>query len=108
MAVKHIVMWNVQGDSAEEKQRTAGLVKTEFEALCGEIPGLLFLEVGIDTSRIDYACDLVLYTVFDSQEALTAYRTHPAHLRLRDELGDLRIARHQVDYAATWPAEVLR
>jgi hypothetical protein len=61
---------------------------------------LMVLEVGIDGSHVDYACDVVLYSVFDSQDALTAYAMHPAHLRVREELGDIRSSRHQVDYAA--------
>jgi hypothetical protein len=32
------------------------------------------------------------------RRAARAYATHPEHLRVRAELGDLRIARHQVDY----------
>ncbi|WP_371131970.1 Dabb family protein [Pseudomonas yamanorum] len=43
----------------------------------------------------------MLYSEFDSQEALAAYATHPEHLRVKRELGDCRIARHQVDYVAT-------
>ncbi len=99
MPVKHIVMWDLRGDSAEEKAQAATLVRAKFEALVGVIPGLLHLEIGIDHSCIDYACDVALYSVFDSQESLSAYATHPAHLRVRDEVGDLRISRHQVDYA---------
>ena len=61
-------------------------------------PGLLHLEVGIDHSRIDYACDVVLVTEFASRAALAGYAEHPEHLRVRRALGDLRTARHQVDY----------
>ena len=63
------------------------------------IPGLLHLEIGVDSSRVDYACDVVLFSEFESQQALDAYATHPEHLRVKRELGDLRVARHQVDYA---------
>jgi hypothetical protein len=41
---------------------------------------------------------VVLYSEFESQQALDAYAVHPAHLRVRNELEGLRIARHQVDY----------
>jgi heme-degrading monooxygenase HmoA len=98
--IKHIVMWNVRGDDAATRARHIALVKTEFESLRGQVPGLLHLEVGVDESRIDYACDVVLYTEFESREALAAYAEHPEHLRVRRALGDLRIARHQVDYEA--------
>ncbi|WP_284945414.1 Dabb family protein [Acidisoma cladoniae] len=97
--IKHIVMWNVSGDSPDEKGRSAIRVKHAFEGLRGKIPGLLHLEVGIDISRISYACDVVLYSEFADAAALTAYAQHPAHLDVRDQLEGIRIARHQVDYA---------
>jgi len=66
--------------------------------LRGKIPGLTQLEIGVDASRVDYACDVVLYLELDSQAALDAYAIHPEYVRVKDELTDLRIARHQVDY----------
>jgi heme-degrading monooxygenase HmoA len=96
--IKHIVMWNVRGDDVASRARNIALVKAEFESLRGRIPGLLHLEVGVDDSRIDYACDVVLVTEFESRAALAAYAEHPEHLRVRRALGDLRSARHQVDY----------
>ena len=98
--LKHIVMWNVRGDDAPTRARHIAQVKAAFESLRGRVPGLLQLEVGVDESRIDYACDVVLYTEFDSRAALAAYAEHPEHLRVKRALGDLRIARHQVDYDA--------
>jgi len=96
--IKHIVMWNVSGGDAEARARNIGVLKAEFESLRGHVPGLLHLEVGVDESRIDYACDVVLYTEFTSREALAAYAQNAEHLRVRRTLGDMRIARHQVDY----------
>ena len=98
--IKHIVMWNVRGDDAATRARNLALLKSEFESLRGRIPGLLYLEVGVDDSRIDYACDVVLYTEFESRQALADYGQHPEHLRVRQVLGDLRSTRHQVDYEA--------
>jgi hypothetical protein len=97
--IKHIVMWNVCGRTAEEKMRAATDLKRRFEGLAGQIPGLMHLEVGIDISRVSYACDVVLYSEFEDQTALTAYADHPAHLAVREALKDVRVARHQVDYA---------
>ncbi|TCM50734.1 stress responsive alpha/beta barrel protein [Rhizobium sp. PP-F2F-G48] len=96
--IKHIVMWDVRGETAEEKLSTAAVVKAKFEALAGIIPGLRTLEIGIDISRISYACDVVLYSEFDSIDALNSYADHPEHQRVKAELEGLRIARHQVDY----------
>jgi hypothetical protein len=99
--IKHIVMWNVQGDTPAQRQANRQLIQSEFEGLRGHIPGMLHVEVGIDHSRVDYACDVVLYTEFDSQESLDAYASHPAHLRVKQTLGSVRIARHQVDFVST-------
>lgn len=96
--IKHIVMWNIRGDSPEEKNRGAWHLKRGFESLRGAIPGLLHIEVGIDSSRIDYACDVVLYSEFVDQAALDAYATHAEHARVKRELVDWRTTRYQVDY----------
>ena len=99
--IRHIVMWNLAGDTPQAKQRNIEQLKQSFLRLKEEIPGLRHLEIGVDTSHVDYACDVVLYSEFDSQAALDAYATHPAHLRVKSEIGDMRIARHQVDYAVS-------
>ena len=99
--IKHIVMWNMAGDTEADRREAAEFLRSRFEALRGEVPGLLHIEVGLDHSRVDYACDVVLYSEFENQEALDAYATHPAHLRVKGELGQMRIARFQVDYAVT-------
>jgi len=101
MKVRHIVMWNVAGlRGSPEHQANLLKLKQVFEdlALHGAIPGLLRLEVGLDLSAVDYACDAVLLSEFASAEALHAYQQHPAHTAARQQLGDMRIARHQVDY----------
>ncbi|TBU74651.1 stress responsive protein [Pseudomonas daroniae] len=96
--VKHIVMWNLSGDTEQERTTNIQKLKNAFEEIRSEIPGLRLLEIGVDFSKVDYACDVVLYSEFDSVEALEGYASHPAHLRVREELGTVRIARHQVDY----------
>jgi hypothetical protein len=98
--IKHIVMWNIRGDTPAEKAQGIETLKRSFASLRGQIPGLIHLEIGVDSSRIDYACDVVLYSEFESQAALDAYCSHPEHLRVKNELTDVRTARHQVDYAA--------
>ena len=98
MEVGHIVMWRVAGATAAERSRNCMTIRNAFEGLRDRIPGLLELEVGIDTSRVDYACDVVLFSEFTDHAALAAYATHPEHLRVREALGDLRIGRFQVDY----------
>ncbi|EUB84699.1 Dabb family protein [Pseudomonas sp. GM30] len=99
--VKHIVMWNLKGRNDAERHQAARQIKASFDSLLGRIPGMTHLEIGVDFSRIEYACDVVLYSEFVSREALENYAVHPEHLRVKQELGDLRIARYQVDYCST-------
>jgi len=96
--IKHIVMWKVKGSTPEEKREGVRRIQAAFDGVVGVIPGLLALEVGADVSRIEYACDVVLYSEFESRQALESYATHPEHLRIKRDLADVRIARHQVDY----------
>lgn len=96
--IKHIVMWNVRGDTPEEKRVAALDIKLRFENLRDQIPGLITMEIGIDQSAVSYACDVVLYSEFADAKSLAAYAEHPAHLQVRDELKDIRTARYQVDY----------
>jgi heme-degrading monooxygenase HmoA len=96
--IRHIVMWNVRGETGEAKAANVARLRASFHSLRGRVPGLLHIEVGADTSGAEYACDVVLVSEFESQAALDAYATHPEHLRVKNEIGEMRIARHQVDY----------
>ena len=96
--IRHIVMWRVHGDTPEQRDQARMKVKSSFESLRGSIPGMRHLEIGLDSSNIDYACDVVLLTDFETRQALEDYAIHPEHLRVRDELVGVRTSRHQVDY----------
>lgn len=98
--IKHIVMWNLRGTTPDEKADSVRRVRAAFDGLQALIPGLTALEIGVDVSGIDYACDVVLYSEFESREALDSYAIHPEHLRVKRELADLRITRYQLDYLA--------
>jgi hypothetical protein len=96
--IKHIVMWTVTGQTKEERADAIHKVKSAFNGIVGIVPGLVKVEVGVDISRIDYACDVVLYSEFESKAALENYATHPAHLKIKEDLTGVRVGRYQVDY----------
>ncbi|RYY60380.1 MAG: Dabb family protein, partial [Comamonadaceae bacterium] len=75
--IRHVVMWNVRGATPAEKARSCSTLRASFHSLRGKVPGLLHLEIGVDSSGADYACDVVLVSDFASQAALDAYGTHP-------------------------------
>ena len=108
--IRHIVMWRVAGETPEDRAAARQKVKAAFEGLKGRIEGMTHIEIGLDVSAVDYACDVVLVTEFANEADLEAYARHPAHLKVREELGQLRIARFQVDYpvAGAEPAEGAR
>ena len=60
--IRHIVMWKLAGDTPLSKQRNVERLTQSFLSLRGRIPGLLHLEIGVDSSGVDYACDVVLYS----------------------------------------------
>jgi heme-degrading monooxygenase HmoA len=97
--IKHIVMWKLKTEAeGAVKAANAKRVKLELEALNGHIPGMIKLEVGIDISQTDASYDVVLYSEFDSREALAAYHHHPLHVAVAPFIGAVREQRVLVDY----------
>ncbi len=97
--IKHIVMWRLKPEAEGADAATnARRVKTALESLRGRIPGVLAIEVGIDVERSSAAFDVVLYSEFESREALAAYQTHPEHARVAEFIGRIRQDRAVVDY----------
>ena len=97
--IKHIVMWKLK-DFAEgaAKAENALKVKASLEGLNGRIEGLRLLEVGLNTNDTPAACDIVLYSEFDSAEDLKKYQNHPAHLKAGEIVGKVAFERKTVDY----------
>ncbi len=92
--IKHIVMWRIN----EPFQENALRIKEALEGLNGQIPGLLRLEVGIDVSRESESADVVLYSEFETRQALEAYQNHPAHALVVPVVKAVRTERRVVDY----------
>jgi len=96
--IKHIVMWRF-ADHAEgaDKATNLQIVRDRLAALDGLVPGLRKLEPVIpDALEHDY--DLVLYSEFDSVEALKAYAVHPDHQAVAGFIAKVRTERACVDY----------
>lgn len=97
--IKHIVMWKLKERAlGNKKEKNALLIKEKLEALNGKIPGLLKLEVGIDFSQTPDSSDIVLYSEFESREALNNYQSHPEHKAIIPFVSEAREERRVVDY----------
>lgn len=97
--IKHIVQWKLH-DHAEgnSKEINAQKAKQVLESLNGKVPGLIRLEVGIDFSCTESSSDLVLYSEFETREALEEYPSHPEHLALKPFIEAIRCERRMIDY----------
>ena len=97
--INHIVVWKLK-DEAEgnTKAVNARLIQEKLEALKGVIPGLVSLEVGINTNPKETAADVVLRSVHESWAALDAYQVHPQHKAAGDFIGKVREDRRCVDW----------
>ncbi len=97
--IKHIVMWTF-ADEAEGADKATNLtvVRDRLAALHGLVPGILTLEPVIPVDPFEHSYDLVLYSEFESPEALKAYATHPDHVAVAGLIKAVATARVCVDY----------
>lgn len=81
--VRHVMMWKVRS-GAEDSGAILRIVKKELESLCGIVEGLESVRVSIFPYPSSSA-DAMVECVFDSPEALAAYKAHPAHLAVANK-----------------------
>ncbi len=97
--VKHIVMWKLKNNAyGNTKEENALHIKNQLEALNGNIPGLLKLEVGIDFLHSSDSADIALYAELENREALQVYQEHPLHKAIMPFVAEAREWRISVDY----------
>ena len=97
--IKHIVFWRLK-DSAHgnNKATNARLIQAKIEALRGQIPGLLHIELGINVVMTDSSSDIVLYSEFTSLETLKGYQVHPLHQAIVPFVAEAQLERRVVDF----------
>jgi heme-degrading monooxygenase HmoA len=97
--IKHIVMWKLK-DFAEGSDRAANAakMKNKLDACANLVPGIRKFEVALAQPGLEATYDVVLYSEFDSKEALDAYADHPTHQAIKPFIGAVREARQCMDY----------
>ena len=74
--VKHIILWKLQEEYNNIKIKEA--IKNSLEGLVGKIPGLV--EIKVETEGLSSStADVMLYSVFENEQALKEYAIHPEH-----------------------------
>jgi quinol monooxygenase YgiN len=85
------------------KAANAVRIKQLLESLRDRIPGLLKIEVGIDTSASETSADVVLLSEFADLDALEGYQRHPLHAQMKPEIGNMTAERRVVDHKIEAP-----
>lgn len=96
--VKHIVFWKLKDEAnGMNKEANAAAIKQKLEDLNGKIEGCLKLEVGFDFLHSAESADVVLYSEFESKEALDFYANHPLHKAVMPFIAEARSERRVID-----------
>lgn len=93
--LKHIVLFKFR--EGADKEGNIDKVKSMLEALPSNISEIEFFEVGLNFQS-NGSHDLVLYSEFDSQDALFRYQKHPEHVKVVDYVGRVCESRIVADY----------
>jgi len=94
--LRHVVMWRFK--PGVDREAAFASVKRELEALRGQIPGLLRLEVGRDLGLDAKPCDIVLDADFTDAAALAAYQDHPLHQACKGTVSAVCSDRQAIDF----------
>lgn len=79
--VKHIILWKLKEEFNNDEVKSG--IKEGLEGLLGVIPGLLEIKVQVDKLKTSNV-DVLLYSVFENEEALSLYASHPEHVKVAD------------------------
>lgn len=97
--IKHVLLFRVKdGVDRRSKDESIAQAKILIEGMNGQIPGLIRVEVGRDYSAVTDSADMILYSEFESREALAAYAVHPAHKAVLPFIKSIISSRHLIDY----------
>ncbi|MFJ7667001.1 Dabb family protein [Lysinibacillus sp. NPDC097195] len=87
--IRHIVMWNHKEEfNVEQQILNAQIVKMELESLTKKIKGIISLQV-ITSPLASSNRQVLLNSLFESQEHLLQYQIHPEHVRVSQLVGTL-------------------
>ncbi len=78
--VKHVILWKLKDELTEgTKNEAIAKIKHDLEALVGNVPGLVSLQI-IPASLPSSNADIMLDSTLESEEALKGYQVHPMHV----------------------------
>ena len=79
--VKHIILWKLKEEFDNDTVKQG--IKDGLQSLKGKIPGLI--EIKVRTEKLSSStADVMLYSVFENEQALKDYSVHPEHVAVAD------------------------
>lgn len=79
--VKHIILWKLKQEHNTDTVKAG--IKNGLEGLLGKIDGLV--EIKVETNGLASSnADVMLYSVFENENALKGYAVHPEHVYVAD------------------------
>lgn len=97
--VKHVIIWKLK-ETVADKAATMQTIKTALEGLVGKIEGLEHMQILLDKLPSSSG-DLMMDSLFLSNEALQFYQKHPLHQEIANGL-----VRPNVDVRLSFDFEV--
>ncbi len=94
--LKHIVM--IKFNAGEDVEQLSQEFIQKLQALESSVSSLKSMETGKNISTKPSAYHLVLTAVFEDEEGLNAYRTHPDHVKILERMKETVEAVAAVDY----------
>lgn len=95
--IRHIVMFTLKDFDEAEKETIKLEIKDRLEGLRSIIPGIVKLNV-ITNPLPTTNGDVILDSLFESEEALASYQIHPEHKLVGEYIGTVRKDRICIDY----------
>lgn len=79
--VRHIVVWNFREDMTQQEKQSAGAeMKRILTPIKELVPGCVELNIVYENLLPKSNSDIILDSLFESEEALNSYVVHPAHV----------------------------
>lgn len=98
MTIRHIVLWKLASEDADERAAHAAGIAERLRSLVGVVPAIRRLAVEDNVAYPEVNADVALIMEVDDLEALEAYQTHPAHQEAAGYIRSVVAARMGIDF----------
>ena len=99
MAIRHLVLFKIRGDSESERDQLRQELSELLESLRVSVPVVMDLQVHQNAGDHPLNWDIAFTTDFADVEELARYRDHPEHLKIVDVLDHYVSERAALDYS---------